>query len=114
MTDGTQQSEQRFAALVEELAELPGVTAPGSDGTARRFGSDALKTDGHIFAMLASSGRLVVKLPRARVDELVSAGAGVHYDGGKGRPMREWLALDPASRLPWGELAREAYTFVHR
>ncbi|MQS15432.1 TfoX/Sxy family protein [Streptomyces kaniharaensis] len=105
------QPEDRFAALVEELADLDGVTPPGA-GPGRRFGSDALKADGHIFAML-SADRLVLKLPRARVDELVAAGEGTHFDAGKGKPMREWLALDPASELPWPQLAHEAYAFVH-
>ncbi|MGA5821663.1 hypothetical protein ACPC54_27810 [Kitasatospora sp. NPDC094028] len=99
----------RFAALVEELKQLPGVRPPTAG---RRFGSDALTADGHIFAML-SAGRLVLKLPRTRVDELVAAGAGTHFDAGKGRPMREWLALDPAADLPWPQLAREAHAFVH-
>ncbi|MFD8084694.1 hypothetical protein ACFV4F_23695 [Kitasatospora sp. NPDC059722] len=102
--------EERFASLVEELTRLDGVEPPG---TGRRFGSDALKADGHIFAML-SAGRLVLKLPRARVDELVDAGEGEHFDAGKGRPMREWFALDPASALTWDGLAREAHAFVHR
>ncbi|MFJ3791115.1 hypothetical protein [Kitasatospora sp. NPDC090091] len=102
---------ERFAELVEELEPLAGVTGPGAGG--RRFGSDALKADNRIFAML-SAGRLVVKLPRARVDELVAAGEGEHYDAGRGRPMKEWLALDPASALAWEQLAREAYAFVRR
>ncbi|MFJ8624728.1 hypothetical protein ACIRD3_18040 [Kitasatospora sp. NPDC093550] len=102
--------EHRFADLAEELGSLPGVTEPAPG---RRFGAAALKADGHIFAML-SGGRLVLKLPRTRVDELVAAGAGTHFDAGKGRPMREWLALDPASPLPWSPLAREAHAFVHR
>ncbi|WP_206670901.1 hypothetical protein [Streptomyces sp. CB01881] len=103
--------EQRFAALARELATLDGVTTPSAEGR-RRFGSDALKSDGHIFAML-SAGRLVVKLPRTRVDELVASGDGERFDAGRGRPMREWLALDPGSPLPWSRLAREAYAFVH-
>ncbi|MFJ9458984.1 hypothetical protein ACIRST_28320 [Kitasatospora sp. NPDC101447] len=110
MTGDQLDPEHRFADLVRETAGLPGVTTPAPG---RRFGSDALKADGHIFAML-SAGRLVLKLPRARVDELVAAGEGTNFDAGKGRPMREWLALDPASPLSWSRLAREAYAFVHR
>ncbi|MFD0275666.1 hypothetical protein ACFVHB_17425 [Kitasatospora sp. NPDC127111] len=106
----TERTEARFEALVDELATLDGVTVPSAQG-ARRFGSDALKVDDRIFAML-SDGRLVVKLPRARVDELVAAGEGERYDAGRGRPMREWLALDSGSALPWARLAREAYAFV--
>jgi hypothetical protein len=53
----------------------------------------------------------VVKLPRARVSELVSAGRGVHFDPGHGRLMREWIALD-GSEKRWLDLAREARAFV--
>ncbi|MEV7022599.1 hypothetical protein [Kitasatospora sp. NPDC093558] len=112
MTKKKTTPEERFASLVDELTHLDGVEPPEPPGTGRRFGSDALKADGHIFAML-SAGRLVLKLPRARVDELVAAAEGEHFDAGKGRPMREWLALDPASALDWDQLAREAYVFVH-
>ncbi|MEU6235266.1 hypothetical protein [Kitasatospora sp. NPDC047058] len=103
-------TESRFELLAEELAGLDGVATPAAQG-ARRFGADALKVDGRIFAML-SDGRLVVKLPRTRVDELVASGEGERYDGGKGRPMKEWFALDPGSALPWAQLAGEAYAFV--
>ena len=56
--------------------------------------------------------RLVVKLPAARVDELVAAGDGVRFDANKGVPMKEWLSLDPASQLSWRQLAQEALVFV--
>jgi hypothetical protein len=100
--------EDRFDALSGELAGTPGVTLPGSGGG---FGSATLRFQNKIFAMLAG-GRLVVKLPRSRVDALVAEGAGVRFDGNKGRPMKEWLAVDPGSELDWLPLAREAMTFV--
>jgi TfoX/Sxy family transcriptional regulator of competence genes len=77
------------------------------------FGSSALSVDGRIFAMLVS-GRLVVKLPKARVDALVDAGWGERFDANKGRPMKEWLAIDPAHDTGWESLAREALMFVKR
>jgi hypothetical protein len=101
--------EERFAALVAELAREPDVTAP-SEGKA--FGSAGLKVHGRIFAMLVR-GRLVLKLPRARVEALAAAGEGERYDPrGDGRLMKEWLVLDPASSLDWLTLAREALVFV--
>src|SRR5262252_8610438 len=89
---------ERYAALVETLLSEPGVSpgAPGKKG----FGASALWTNGSIFAMLAQ-GRLVVKLPKARVDALVAAGEGQRFDPGHGRLMKEWLALEPASELEW-------------
>ena len=105
--------EDRFAALVEHFLEDRDVIPPG-DGfqPSNRFGSSALKIHGKIFAMIAG-GRLVVKLPRQRVDALVAAGEGERFDPKKnGRPMKEWLALAPASTMDWLPLAQEARAFV--
>jgi len=60
------------------------------------FGRSALRWENKIFAMLVR-GRLVVKLPAARVEALDSSGGGVRFDANKGTPMREWLSLDPES-----------------
>jgi hypothetical protein len=57
-------------------------------------------------------GRLVLKLPAGRVDELVTGGDGVRFDANKGTPMREWLSLDPRSGHDWLPLAHEALTFA--
>lgn len=105
--------ENQFADLVDQLAGEEGVTVPDDvPGAERRFGSAALKVDNRIFAML-SGDRLVVKLPRKRVDELVDAGAGDRFDPRKdGRLMKEWLVLDPSSDLEWLALAKEALAFV--
>jgi hypothetical protein len=61
-----------------------------------------------VFAMV-SGGRIVVKLPRARVEELVGQGAGDYFQLGS-RTMKEWLALGPAAD-PAG-LVVEAREFV--
>ncbi len=101
--------EERFALLVEALLSNPGVTPP-SDGKA--FGSSGLKIQNKIFAMLAG-GRLVVKLPKSRVDVLVAAGDGERFDPRKnGQLMKEWLTVEPASELEWLSLAKEAMEFV--
>jgi hypothetical protein len=100
--------EQRFAALIDELLGIPGVTPPrGGSG----FGRSALRVENKIFAMLVR-GDLVLKLPRRRVDTLIAAGQGIRFDANKGTPMQEWLRLDPESALPWPPLAREALEFV--
>ncbi|MCX5063862.1 MULTISPECIES: hypothetical protein [unclassified Streptomyces] len=104
--------EKRYAQLVAQFAELDGVTIPGDEpGREGRFGAAALKVGGKIFAMLAQ-GHLVVKLPRARVDELVDAGEGERFDPGHGRLMSEWLSLNPGSELSWDGLAHEALDFI--
>jgi hypothetical protein len=107
--------EMRFAELVEHFAATPGVRGPGepTEGARRGFGSDALKINGSIFAMI-TRGHLVVKLPAARVRELIEAGDGAPFDAGKGKPMREWVAATGEDRVTWQELADEALRFVGR
>lgn len=100
--------EARFGDLVDDLVGLDGVTPPGSTSG---FGRSAIRVHGKIFAVYVR-GQLVVKLPKARVDALVSAGEGARFDANKGTPMKEWLALDPESDLDWRPLAREALAFV--
>jgi hypothetical protein len=105
---GAVRPEDRFQDLVDELIGSPGVTPPrGGSG----FGRSGLRWENKIFAMLVR-GRLVVKLPAARVEALVGEGAGVHFDANKGTPMKEWFSLDPDSSLPWLPLAQEALDFA--
>src|SRR5258708_31066945 len=92
--------EERFAKIVEALPSNPDVTPP-SDG--KRFGSSGLKIHNKIFAMLVG-GKLVVKLPKPRVDALIASGAGERFDPRHdGRLMKERVSLEPTSeeaRLP--------------
>ena len=104
------EAEERFAALVQKFATEPDVEVPGSSNR-RRFGSDALKVNGSIFAMV-TGGRLVVKLPRDRVDAVVGAGDGAPFDNGRGRPMKEWLTVVDDDDETWLTLTREALHFV--
>jgi len=105
--------EERFAVLVGELLSYPGVTPPADGSQAKKgFGASGLKVHDKIFAML-TRGRLIVKLPKARVDELVVSGDGERFDPRKnGRLMKEWLVLEPTSQIEWLALAREALAFV--
>ena len=104
------QAEERFSAVVEALSETPGVThsKPGN----RLFGSLSLKVHDKIFAMVSSNGEFVVKLPKARVNSLVSTGAGSRFDANRGLPMKEWLEVRSESTEDWLRLAREALDFV--
>jgi hypothetical protein len=99
---------ERYEDLVDELVGLPGVTPPQGG---RGFGRSAVRFNGKIFVMFVR-GRLVLKLPAARVTALVDAGHGVRFDANKGTSMREWLSLDPAADQDWLLLAREALGFV--
>jgi hypothetical protein len=103
-----EEAEERYEDLVGELLGIPDVTPPrGGAG----FGRSALRFQDKIFAMLVR-GRLVLKLPAARVDALVASGDGIRFDANKGTPMKEWLSLDPESGLPWLSLAREALEYA--
>jgi hypothetical protein len=109
----TDDADALFATLVRRFEADPAVTPPSTTGKAGKFGSDALKVDGKIFAML-TKGELVLKLPRKRVDELIASGTGTRFDPGRGRVMKEWVTVAPGESAKWPELADEALSFVAR
>jgi YjbR protein len=92
-----------FDEVANQLLGAPGI----DEGTG--FGNNAgLRVGGRIFAMEVR-GKLVVKLPAARCEELVEQGAEPFVVGG--RRMREWVAVEPGAQ-DWPALAREALAFV--
>ncbi len=99
--------EQVFDAIVRALAK--GDVEP-PDPSRRAFGSNALRVKGKIFAMMVR-GLFVVKLPKARVDALVSAELGRPFEPAEGRVMREWIAIDGHEKK-WPALAEEALAFA--
>ena len=106
---GNKSPRALFESLCDAYASVDGVTVPSGE---TGFGSNAIKVNKSIFAMLVND-RIVVKLPAARVGQLISDGDGVPFDAGKGKPMREWVGLtadDAACR----ELVAEALAFVGR
>jgi hypothetical protein len=107
MPEAEDQTDPRYEDLIDDLMGEPGVTPPQGRG----FGRSAVRFNGKIFVMFVR-GRLVLKLPEGRVDEMIAAGHGVRFDANKGTPMREWLSLDPASEQPWFPLATEALSYA--
>jgi hypothetical protein len=90
------------ARLLDEDPEL---------GQGRMMNATGLKTGGKFFAMTVK-GDLVVKLPAERVDELVEAGEGRHFDPGHGRLMKEWVTLRPSDEAACRAFVTEARDFV--
>jgi hypothetical protein len=103
-------ADAQFTKIIDALVKDPRVTDPRAAQT-KGFGSNGLKVGGKLFAM-TSKGRFVVKLPKDRVNQLVSSGKGEYFDPGHGRLMKEWLALSVASKATWLSLAKEALAFV--
>jgi hypothetical protein len=102
----TTQVEEIFAGVSRHLLdEYPG------DEHGRMLQSTGLKTAGKFFAF-TTKGELVVKLPAARVTELIGSGAGQPCDPGRGRPMREWVRLTPADEHACAAYVLEAREFV--
>lgn len=99
--------EQVWAGIEETELAGPDVTAGTGFGK-----SDGLRVSGKVYAMFIR-GELVVKLPKGRVDELVSSGDGRRFDPGHGRIMKEWAVLPPATAAGWPALVTEARVFVN-
>ena len=77
------------------------------------FGSEGLRVRGKVFAFVGSRGRLVVKVPEDRADEIVAAGLADRMEM-RGRAMREWLVVEPAEAEHWQALTAEAFAYVDR
>jgi hypothetical protein len=106
-TKRSNQGNPRFSEVVAAFATYRDVACESKKG----FGTDSLKVNGKIFAMMASKGQFVVKLSAPRVTELVGDRFGEPFEPRPGRPMKEWLSITCA-QVNWVELAREAYRFV--
>ncbi|WP_406101116.1 hypothetical protein OG698_02410 [Streptomyces sp. NBC_01003] len=83
---------------------------PG-DERGRMLQSRGLKTSG-AFHAFATSSDLVVKLPAARVAELIETGTGRPCEPHPGRPMRERVRLTPSDAELCLACLAEAREFV--
>ena len=95
-------TEDRWQALVAD--------AEGGDvRLGSMFGSQGLRTGRKFFALWWHE-QLVVKLPPARLQELVAAGHAVPFEPMEGRRMNGWVLLGEG--VDWAPLTEEARTFV--
>ena len=89
--------------VVRKMSRMTGVTQ------AKFFGFEGFKVKDKFFA-LTFKGRLVVKLPRERVETLVAEGKGRQFNP-YGRIKKEWVSIE-ASDNNWLGLVQEAKDFV--
>jgi TfoX/Sxy family transcriptional regulator of competence genes len=108
MASAGDRSEAR--ELLDELAP-PLLALPGVDW-GRMFSSEGLRVRGKVFAFASRGNQLVVKLPAARLDQLVAHGDAEPM-AMAGREMREWACV-PVWAGPdrWVALLQEAHAFV--
>jgi hypothetical protein len=104
---------QTFATLEARYASEPDVELPGA-GKKAGFGSATLRCRGKIFAMSPDRRSLVVKLPAARVGEIIAAGEGAPYSTGNGKVMKEWVTIPAERSASWAALADEALACSRR
>ncbi len=104
--------EEQYEKVVKVLIKNPAVSQPiGKKG----FGSTGLYTRGKLFAFLSTRSEFIVKLPRERVDQFVTSRDGARFDPRRnGHVMKEWLVLNPASKVKLIPLAKEAMEFAAR
>jgi hypothetical protein len=78
----------------------------------RMFRTRGLRYRGKFFAALSRDDHLLVKLPEARVTELITSGVSLTFDANKGTPMREWTLVPLRSVDHWAGIADEAFAFA--
>lgn len=100
------------AAVFEDASRTLLKEHPG-DERGRMLQSPGPKTSGAFYAF-ATSSDLVVKLPTARVVELIEAGTVRPCAPRAGRPMRQWVRLTPADAELCLAYLAEAREFVTR
>lgn len=99
--------EERFWDLAERLLADDGVER------STMMGLPCLRIHGAFFASCdRKTGDLLVKLPEARVDQLVAAGRA-HSFAPAGRRFRQWAAIPPDRSRTWRRLLDEALVFVN-
>ena len=113
---GTSPSEQSdgddardlYDELTDDLLYDPAM------GRATMMGYPCVRLAGRFLASYDErAGRLVVKLPRERVTELVDNGQGDQF-APAGRTFREWVSIPTVDRELWQTLLAEAVDFARQ
>jgi hypothetical protein len=104
------EARERFARLAKEMASGDGALSAHRKG----FGTRSMFVGRKMFAVLDRTGELVVKLPPARAQELITAKIGRGWSPGAGSPLKEYIAISFAHQKEWPKLAREARAYLGR
>ena len=99
---------ERFARLALDLADGDASQLPHREG----MGKGSLFVGRKMFAVLDDSGAVVLKLPPARVAELIAEGVGRPWHPGSGAPLKEYVAIGLDQRARWLPLARESRSYM--
>ncbi|WP_132991629.1 hypothetical protein [Gordonia zhaorongruii] len=94
-----------FDPICDDLFRRPGVDL------GPMFGVEGVRIRGKVFAFVSYDGTVVVKLPSARIDDLVDDGVGERMVM-SGRAMREWMHADQTQTEYWPRLVEDALTYV--
>ncbi|GAA2614466.1 hypothetical protein SMC26_24270 [Actinomadura fulvescens] len=101
-------AQELFDELAAEQLARPDISR------GKMLQSDSLRLNGKSFAFV-SKERLFLKVPAARVNELVGLGEGENCELG-GRRMREWVVVpatgSPEDRTRWRALLAESAAFI--
>ena len=100
-------AEKLFWELAAELQKKDSRIVEGTimNGRCLRVGKEFL-------ALVDYKGSgLVVKLPKARVEELIASGAGQPF-APAGRVFKEWVSVPKPDRRTWRSLLLEGVAFV--
>jgi hypothetical protein len=97
-----------YDELTDDLLYDPAI------GRATMMGYPCLRLAGHFLASYDDkTARLVVKLPRERVTDLVETGTGDPF-APAGKVFREWVTIRTPDRDLWTNLLAEAVDFARK
>jgi hypothetical protein len=102
--------ESDFAAIFADVTRQL-LTEYTGDEQGRMLHSPGLKAGGKFYGF-ATADDLVVKIPAARVQELVASGQGLPCSPRPGRPMREWVRIPGPDEESCLAFLLEARAFV--
>lgn len=101
-------AHERFWSVAEPML------AAGTLVEGRMMGHRCLRASpggGFVATVHRATGDLVVKLPAARVTELVASGEGSEF-APAGKVFREWVAIGGDDEQRWADLLTESLAFV--